>query len=149
LDPEYVESLKKMVVEFGIQDRVHFLGLVRDIPALLAEMDIFVLPSRGRGRAEGCPVALLEAMAAGKACVATDIPGSRDILKGSYGGWLVPAEDSQALAEAFKELAASKELREKIGWEARNKVCSEYRIEREVSQYVDLYNSILNGRNGI
>jgi glycosyltransferase involved in cell wall biosynthesis len=144
LNEEYVESLKSMVTELQIEDRVHFLGRVTDIPALLSELDIFVLASTSTG--EGCPVALLEAMSAAKACIATDIPGSRDILKGSNGGWLVPPEDPEALAEAIGELAVSKELREKVGLSARKKICEEYKIEREVSQYVSLYDSTMGRR---
>lgn len=149
LDAAYTESLHKMVRDLGIESRVHFLGLVSDIPALLAELDIFVLPSLSSGRAEGCPVALLEAMSAGKACLATDVPGSRDILKGNWGGWIVPAENTDALADALKELAASRELREKIGQEARRKICEQYRIEREVRQYLSLYDSLLLRRNSL
>jgi glycosyltransferase involved in cell wall biosynthesis len=149
LDPKYVEGLRNIVTNLKIEDRVHFLGLVQDIPALLSEIDIFVLPSGIKGRAEGCPVALLEAMSSGKACVATDIPGSRDILKGCYGGWIVPPENPDALAEALTELGASRELREKIGREAREKIFREYRIEREVEQYVSLYDSIIDGKRSV
>lgn len=141
LNAEYVEGLKRLVNELRIEDRVHFLGRVTDVPALLSELDIFVLASTSTG--EGCPVALLEAMSAGKACIATDIPGSRDILKGSNGGWLLPPEDPEALADAIGELAVSRELREKVGLAARKKICEEYKIEREVNQYVSLYDSIM------
>ncbi len=146
LDTAYTESLHKMVRDLGIESRVHFLGLVSDIPALLSEIDIFVLPSLSSGRAEGCPVALLEAMSAGKACLATDVPGTRDVLKGNWGGWIIPTENTDSLAEALKELAASRELREKIGREARRKICEQYRIEREVRQYLSLYDSLLQSR---
>ncbi len=149
LDQEYVKTLQNLVQELQIADRVHFLGRVQDIPALLSEMDIFVLPSGLKGVGEGCPVALLEAMSAAKACVATDASGSRDILKGCYGGWIVPPENSEALASALGKLVASKELREKIGLEARKKICEEYKIEREVNQYVSLYDSVIDGRRPV
>jgi glycosyltransferase involved in cell wall biosynthesis len=146
-DREYTESLHQLVRDLQIESRVHFLGLVGDIPSLLAEIDIFVLPSRSGGRAEGCPVALLEAMSAEKCCIATDVPGSRDILSGNWGGWLVPPENTDALAAALKELSESKELRQKIGKEARRKICEKYRIEREVKQYIALYDSALQRRS--
>jgi len=147
LDPDYTESLHQLTRDLQIEDRVHFLGLIADIPSLLAEIDIFVLPSRSGGRAEGCPVALLEAMSAEKCCIATDVPGSRDILSGNWGGWIVPPENTEALAAALKELCESKELREKIGKEARRKICEKYRIEREVEQYLNLYDSALHRRS--
>lgn len=147
LDPFYTESLHQLTRDLQIEDRVHFLGLISDIPSLLAEIDIFVLPSRSGGRAEGCPVALLEAMSAEKCCIATDVPGSRDILSGNWGGWIVPPENTEALAAALKELCNSRELRKKIGKEARRKICEKYRIEREVQQYLMLYDSALHGRS--
>ena len=96
MDTEYAEQLKKQVDELEIADRVHFLGGVEDIPALLAESDIFVLPTLGRGRMEGCPVALLEAMACGKACIVTDIPGSHDLIEHGKSGLLVQSENHQS-----------------------------------------------------
>jgi glycosyltransferase involved in cell wall biosynthesis len=70
-------------------------------------------------------------------------------LRGCYGGWIVPPENPDALADALKELGASRELREKIGREAREKISREYRIEREVEQYVSLYDSIIDGRRSV
>jgi glycosyltransferase involved in cell wall biosynthesis len=86
-------------------------------------------------------------MSAEKCCIATDVPGSRDILSGNWGGWAVPPENTEALAAALKELSESKELREKMGKEARRKICENYRIEREVEQYLNLYDAALHRRS--
>ncbi len=145
-DETYVNELQKQVEINGLSDRVHFLGKVSDIPALLAETDIFVLPTKGSGRMEGCPVALLEAMACGKACVATDIPGSRDIIEDGISGLLVEPENADALAEAIKRLIADKDLREKMGKAARLRVETSFSIEREVAAHEQLYLELMGGK---
>jgi glycosyltransferase involved in cell wall biosynthesis len=133
-DEKYIESLKDLVKELGIENRVHFIGQVDDVAALHAESDIFVLQSLS----EGCPVALLEAMACGKACVATDVAGARDIIEDGRDGILVPPKDPPALATAFAKLGQSSSFRRKLGELARRKVEEKYVIEREVRAYEDL-----------
>ncbi len=81
-------------------ERVHFLGWRDDVADILPAFDVFVLTSRW----EGEPIVLLEAMAAGVPCVATSIPGTREIIKTSGTGVLVPPGDSAALAAAVRQL---------------------------------------------
>jgi glycosyltransferase involved in cell wall biosynthesis len=137
-DEKYIESLKDLVKELGIENRVHFIGRIDDIAALHAESDIFVLQSLS----EGCPVALLEAMACGKACVATDVAGSHDIIDNGRDGILVPPENPPALATAFAKLGESTSFRRKLGEKARRKVEEKYFIDREVRAYEDLLSRI-------
>lgn len=144
LDAQYVASLKQMVQDLGVSERVHFLGNIDDIPALLSEVDIFVLPTWAKWRMEGCPVALLEAMACGKACVATDVPGSRDLIESGHSGFLVPPEDSQAMAEVLRHLISSEDLRTQMGQAARKRVEENFSIEKEVAAHEALYMEILN-----
>jgi glycosyltransferase involved in cell wall biosynthesis len=146
LDRAYSDALKQQAEELGISDRVHFLGGVDDVAGFLAEIDVAVLPTWARWRMEGCPVALLEALAAGKACVATDIPGSRDIVENGVSGILVPPEDPEALALALQQLASSQDLRQQLGAAARQRIMDSYRIEREVADHVALYDEVLQRR---
>jgi glycosyltransferase involved in cell wall biosynthesis len=111
--------------------------------ALLAEADIFALPTWAKWRMEGCPVALLEAMACGKACVATDIPGSRDLVEPGTSGLLAAPQDPLALAGALRQLAASPTLRRQLGAAARRRVLDHFTIEREVAAHQALYDEIL------
>jgi glycosyltransferase involved in cell wall biosynthesis len=143
LDEDYALELHRQAEELGLEGRVHFLGGVSDVPALLAEADIFVLPTWGRWRMEGCPVALLEAMACGKACIATDVPGARDLLVHHECGMLVPPEDPSALGQALCTLAQEAKLRRSYGQAARRRVEERYTIEREVENHQALYEEIL------
>jgi glycosyltransferase involved in cell wall biosynthesis len=137
LDKEYVASLRGLVQALRIADRAHFLGPVPDVPALLAETDIFVLPTKSPG--EGCPVSLLEGMSCAKPCVATDVSGSRDIIEHEKNGLLVPPGDSQAMAQAFQTLISSPDLRQRLGNAARERVVQYFSIEREIAAHEALY----------
>ena len=140
-DQAYVEQLEAQVKQLGLQGRVHFVGNVADMPHFLAQMDIIALPTLSRG--EGCPVALLEAMACAKACIATDVPGSRDLIQDSVTGLLVPPEDPDALAGAIQRLAGDPDLRTRLGTAARQRVKAHYTIEQEVAAHEQLYREIL------
>jgi glycosyltransferase involved in cell wall biosynthesis len=140
-DREYADSLVRLTADLGIAERVSFLDGVDDVPALLAELDVFVLPTESRG--EGCPVALMEAMAAGRACVATDVPGSRDLVEDGRCGLLVPAGNADAMAEALKRLADSPGLRRSFEAAARERVEQRFGVERELADYEALYAEVL------
>ena len=142
-DRKHAESLRCLAQELGVAARVHFLGQVGDVAALLRELDVFVLPTWNRWRVEGCPVALLEAMASGCACIATDVAGSHDLIDSPGCGRLVAPEDPAALADALRSLAASPELRRSLGEAARRRVVEQFSIEREVELHEDLYSEIL------
>jgi glycosyltransferase involved in cell wall biosynthesis len=148
LDGPYVASLKQLVRDLMLSDRVHFLGDVSDVPGLLAEIDISVLPTWAKWRMEGCPLALLETMACGQACIATDIPGSRDLIDHGKSGLLVPPENIDALAAELERLVASPDLRQALGTAARKRVLKHFTIEREVTTHEALYSSILHRAYG-
>jgi glycosyltransferase involved in cell wall biosynthesis len=143
-DEAYGATLRRLVAELSLSDRVVFFGNVRDVPSFLAEIDVFALPTRAEGRMEGCPVALLEAMASGRASIASDIPGSRDIVEAGHSGDLVPADDAGALAEAIRRLANDPPTRRARGEAARRRVLESYSIEREVEAHESLYAEILD-----
>jgi glycosyltransferase involved in cell wall biosynthesis len=136
---EFADSLRGQARRHGVADRVHFLGRVDDVPALLAETDVFVLATRAQGHEEGCPVALLEAMAAGRACIATDVAGSRDLIVNGQSGILVPSGDPLAMGQAIERLAKSPGDRRRLGHAALTRVMEHYTIEHEVRAHEALY----------
>ncbi|MCB0005005.1 MAG: glycosyltransferase family 4 protein [Anaerolineales bacterium] len=139
LDEQYATQLRQQVAELGLGERVTFLDFVDDIPAFLAEIDLFVLPTWARWRKEGCPVALLEAMASGCACIATDIPGSRDLVIEGVTGRLVPPEQSEPMAAAIQDLLNQPKLRQTLGEAASARVATHYTIEQEVAAHEKMY----------
>jgi len=145
LEEDYALRLEDMRQSLQIEDRTFLLGHVDDVPAFLAEVDIFVLPTWNRGSREGCPVALVEAMSSGKACIATDIPGSKDIIENEVSGLIVPAEDVEALAIAINRFSQNSEMRKTFSLAARKRILDRFSIEQEVSRYQNLYLECLQG----
>jgi glycosyltransferase involved in cell wall biosynthesis len=143
-DAQYKVQLEDQVQGLNIESRVHFLGSVDDIPGFLNEMDIISLPTWDKWRKEGCPVALLEAMACEKACVASNIPGARDIIQDAVNGLMVPPEDVEALSEAIRQLSDDLDFRNQLGRAARKTITNDYSIEKEVTAHEMLYTEVLN-----
>ena len=142
LDEAYVQGLKEQIATLGIEDRVEILGPVADIPSFHHELDVCVLPTWAEGRMEGCPVALLEAMASGLPVVATEIPGAKDVIENGRNGLLVPAKDAEALAAALTELRFQPR-RQELGAGARERIESTYSLEREVAIHEAVYSRLL------
>lgn len=102
--------------------RVHFTGLRKDIPAILAASDIFVLPSYS----EGLSNALMEAMASSCACVASDVGGNRYLIQNGVSGFLFPAGDRDALQSHLRRLMEDPDKRASLGLKARERIDQEF-----------------------
>ena len=132
----YEEGLSALVGELGLGDHVIFVGAVppERVRYYLGLSDIFCLLSSY----EGMPMALLEAMEQGKAVVAADRYGMREVLAGRAAGVLVPVDDVPATARALAELIASPERREALGRAARELVHDHYRWDSIARRYLAL-----------
>lgn len=117
------------------RERLHLLGHVPQAASLLAQLDVFVLASRF----EGMPYALLEAMAAGCAVVATDVTGSNDAVEDGRSGLLVLPDDAPALAAAITDLLRDPTKRGLLGEAARKRVAEEFSLDRMAAAHDDLY----------
>ena len=135
-------ELRELVKQRGIEDRVIFAGSRGDVPVMLAAMDIFVFPSLW----EGLPNSLVEAMAAGKAIIATDIKPNREVLGSENAGVFVPCEDSAAIAAGITQLIKDKELALRLASAAQERALSRFTISRTVSAYTDLFEDILKSK---
>ncbi|MGI5839473.1 MAG: glycosyltransferase family 4 protein [bacterium] len=133
-----LEGLQSYVRAAGLGQQVVFLGYREDIPALLAEADIFLLTSLR----EGLPRCLMEAMAAGKPVVATAVRGSRDLIRDGINGFLVPPHDSTATAAALRRLLADAPLRAEFGARGREMV-NQYRVENVIGELDRIYSRYL------
>lgn len=109
------ETLKKLARERGIENRVHFLGYRKDIPALLIASDIFLFPSLR----EGLPVSLMEAMAAGLPCVVSGVRGNMDLIGDGNGGYLYKPNNMDGFASGLRTLIDNRKLCKQFG--ERNK----------------------------
>lgn len=131
--------LLSLCQELGLSPFVHFLGLRRDIPDILSETDIFVCTSRW----EGLPLAILEAMAAGRPIVATNVPGVQEVLD-QESGILVALDKPETLVESLVRLIEDPSLRLDLGRKARERVTEWYSLGNTISSWENLYTELLN-----
>lgn len=117
---------------------VTLLGHVDDMPALLAQTDIAVLPSYR----EGVPRSLLEAAACGLPLIATDVPGCREIVDHGVNGLLVPLKDAQSLTHAVRRLYEDAPMRQRMGQASRAKVLAEFDQRLVFEQTLAVYREL-------
>ena len=127
---DLLPTLNRKAETLGLSKRLKFLGNRSDVPAILALTDIFVFPSLW----EGTSLALLEAMAAGKPIVATDIPGNRSVLQHMKTAILVPPGDSTALAEGISFLLTNPAKARELGRNARILVERQFDIRQTMAE---------------
>lgn len=130
---ELMPVLQKKVRKEKIP-RVYFLGYRRDVPQILLESDIVTLTSKR----EGLPKSIMEAMAAGKPVVATNVRGSRDLVEHGKTGFLVELGDTEGLFLALKSLIENEELRKTMGKAGREKI-KDYSLDRVLNEMEAIY----------
>ncbi|MGE4178436.1 MAG: glycosyltransferase [Limisphaerales bacterium] len=127
-------ALRRQVAELGLADRVDLSGALPqgEVIRRVGSAAVFAAPCVvGRdGNADGMPTVLLEAMALGTPCVATDVTGIPEVVRSGETGWLVRQGDADGLAHALRELLRDGVLRSRLASEARALVESEFDIRR-------------------
>lgn len=126
---------ERLVAKLGLEQQVHFLGNVSDLPQRLSKTQIFVLATHW----EGMPLALVEGMAAGCACVASDVIGAREVVSPEVNGLRVPESDPSAMADALQRLLQDTDLAQRLGSAARTHALSHYGREQMWEQYQRLF----------
>lgn len=134
--------LEAQAEHLGLAAQVDWLGQRDDVGDLLAAADVFVLPSR----AEGLGVAALEAMAAGRAVVASAVGGLAEAVVDGRSGLLVPPGDAVALAAALEQLLREPALRARLAAGGPARVAEGFLAEQMVAAYERLYREVLAGR---
>jgi len=122
-----------------IASKIRFLGAVDDIRRLLWDSDIFVLTSV----TEACPMSLIEALAVGLPCVATDVGGIRDIVEDGKEGFLVQVGDYRQIAKYIAFLAFELERRKQMSLAARAKALAHFTFRGMIEKYCHLLNGSL------
>jgi glycosyltransferase involved in cell wall biosynthesis len=131
-------ELEALAGDLGISDSCHFIGYRDDVGPVFAAVDAVALTSAN----EGTPVTLIEALAAGRPVVSTDVGGVRDVV-GPETGFLVPAGDFAAVAESLRRLADDPALRQTLGNAGRASVLERYSVPRLVDDVDLLYRTLL------
>ena len=139
---ELRNALERESEALGIAHRVHFLGWRQDIPDILAASDIVILTSIN----EGTPAALIEAAAAARPVVATNVGGVSSVVVQDKTGLLVAPKNPKLLAQAIHKLAANPSMRLSMGTAARSRATMLYNSSNFISQTAELYSQLLSRR---
>jgi len=130
--------LARQCRRLGIGDAVRFLGYRPDAAVLLAALDVLVQCAK----AEGCPYAVLEAMAKGIAIVASNTPGHADIIQHEHTGMLYDYGDTESLHRALARCLENPRLRDRLGRQAREYVVQHHELTAQVTALVALYSRL-------
>jgi glycosyltransferase involved in cell wall biosynthesis len=133
-------ELARMTAALGLENRVLFLGFQTDIRRWMQAADGFILASQR----EGLPIGLLEAAACALPAVATDVPGTREVIVDGHTGWLAPACDAAALGETMNRMMQTPlEERRAMGERARQMVIERYSLHMILDKWEALYMGLL------
>jgi len=133
-------TLKNLARSLGIEGAVRFVPSCPDTHRFLSIMDVFVFPSVK----EGLGIALLEALASGRACVASRIGGIADIIKDGYNGILVDVGDSASIADAVVRLLDDELLRKNMGERGRSIVMERFTLDLMAENIIQLYKEVIS-----
>jgi glycosyltransferase involved in cell wall biosynthesis len=138
-------QLRAAVAEYGLSERVQFLGQVVGAAKhrLLEDTDVFVLPTR---LPERLPYALLESMAAGIPAVACAIGGVVEVVQDRVTGLLIPPRRPDLLASAIVELARDRQLLQQMSRAARERICDSHDVAHMAARFCALYEEVLDER---
>ncbi len=128
-------DLERLTRELGIEQRVQFLGIRKDVAEVLRAADAFALTSVS----EAASLTLLEAMATGLPVVVTNVGGNPEIVRAGIDGLLVPRGDWKACGEAIVKLFREPGLIHTLGANARQRVSEKYRLDQTIAAYYELY----------
>jgi glycosyltransferase involved in cell wall biosynthesis len=138
-EEEHCRELEQAVLSLGLEANFKLLGSREDVFSILRMSDIFCLPSRS----EGFSNALLEAMACGLPCVATDVGGNREVLHEGETGFLVPPEHSGDLAAALIRLLSNRDRARTMGTLGEKVVQNHFTAEAMMRNLVGVYQRLL------
>jgi len=140
-DGPQFENLKRRIAEQGLEGRVHLLGLRRDVPQVLASLDLFVLATRR----EALGTSFIEAQAMGLPVIGCRTGGVPETLLENETGLLVPVQDAPALAEAILSLVGDPARRRAMGQRAASFVRERYAVGKMVDGMEAVYHKLLEG----
>lgn len=140
---ELEESLKLHAEKLGVLNKIRFLGFRKDIPKILQASDIFVLPSLS----EGLPFSILEASAAGKPVIATDVGGSAEAVRHGDTGLVVPPRDPNALSDAILFLLKHQDAAERMGRAGQRRVQQLFNLDLMIRKTEAVYHGLIQVTN--
>ena len=139
---QYGRELQELARSLGLEKNVRLPGRLTGILSVLKACDVFALTSRSEGLSNG----LLEAMACGLPCVATNVGGNPEVIEDGKSGLLVPSEDHEAIAARILELLRNPAKARALGASGNERVATHFSVDAMASRMANLYQNMLNQR---
>ena len=139
---KYIEELRQMSLNLGIEEKVFFLGLRNDIPEIMKDLDIFVLASKN----EPFGLVITEAMAAGTPVIATNAGGAKEIILNNKTGLLVGSDQPASLANAIGILLENEYLAQTFEEAGQKRAFEKFDLDRMVEEIIAVYSEILENK---
>jgi glycosyltransferase involved in cell wall biosynthesis len=139
------EHLVQKTAALGLNDKVHFLGLRKDVSDLLAATDLYICSSDR----EGISLSILEAMAAERPVIATAVGGNLELIQHDETGLLIKKGDRDALVQAILSLSLDAQARSRLGQQARQSIEANFSLNRMLLDYDHLYQSMMTARANV
>ena len=130
--------MEVLAKRLGLAERIDFVGDRSDIPQILSEADIFVLPSRW----EGLPLSILEAMRAGLPVIATDVGGVAESVTNGVTGYLTARDDISDMRDRIQTVMGNVELMRSLGKAGRRRYEQDFRLETMVDKTLAIYREV-------
>ena len=138
------QELESLASQLGIQDRVVFAGVRREMPEIYASLDLLVLPSL----CEAMPMCVLEAMAAGKPVIATRVGSIPQLVEPGQTGELVEPGGVQELSAAIVRLLEAPQRARQLGANGQARAAAQFSADAMAGRYLELYREVVNARDG-
>jgi len=138
-DGKIKKEIEALVAELGLKENIKLLGFREDVHKLLHLIDVFVLSSIS----EGLPLSVVEAMAASRPVVATDVGGLSEIVVPDQTGYLVEPGNAAALAEKILILLRNRDIREQMGKAGRKIAEEKFSLKTMINNYQNLYKQLI------
>ena len=136
---KYIEELKQLSINLGIEDKVLFLGPRSDIPEIMRDLNVFVLASKN----EPFGLVITEAMAAGTPVIVTNAGGAKEIVINGQTGLIINDDEPLSLANAILTLLEDEKLGDTIGKAGQKRAFDQFDLERMVGEIISVYNEVL------
>ncbi len=132
-------SVKRLVAELNLEDKIVFSGACSDVSRRLSESDVFCLISNW----EGLPLTVLEAMRAGLPVIASCVGGVPEAVTQQQSGILVDKDDLEGLVTALNALIGSRDLRSKMGNVGKSRFFNDFTFELMLQRTIDVYFDVI------
>lgn len=143
-DEAYKNELEALIKELKLEGRIKLIGAYAEVNKLLNASNAMVLPtSTYKGHEEGCPVSVLEAMAAGTPCIVSDVAGSRDLIEHGRNGLVFKPGHVGGLVDCIQEFILKPSYPKALAEKSLDKVYADYTLQKEVKKFEALYKKIM------